>query len=403
MARRGLCSCSLPGFGVLTQDTARFLLLAVLTVLYMACGAVIFSTLERPSELETLRKWQIKIENFSQKHNLALADLKGFLFEYEAAYLIGVRVNATRPQWDLMGAFYFAGTVVSTVGFGRTTPTTRTGKLFLILYGLIGCAAAILFFNLFLERLIVVIAYVMKSYHERKLKRKLRRDVQQADIDEVDNLARWKPSVYHVMLTLCLASVIVSCSASAMFTATEGWSYSDSLYYCFVTFSTIGFGDMVSGWNPHYKNQHLYRFGNSVVILTGICFVYSLFNVISIVIKQFLNWILKNMGSTCHKCQRKLLRLQTNVVMPGTVLRQRTVSIESDGVDSETRGSSRSAEMSIKDLLASNKVSLAVLQKRLAEIPLHRPPVSSAKTGLEGGVGALGIMNNRLAETRTDK
>lgn len=244
----------------------------------------------------------------------------------------------------------------------------------------------------------------MKSYHKRKLKRKLRRDVQQTEIDEVDNLAGWKPSVYHVMLILCLASVIVSCSASAMFSATEGWSYSDSLYYCFVTFSTIGFGDMVSGWNPYYKNQHLYRFGNSVIILTGICFIYSLFNVISIVIKQFLNWILKNMGSTCDKCRRKLFKLQTNVVMPGTMLRQRNESIESDGVlDSETRGPRLSGEMSMKDLLAANKVSLAVLQKQLAEMPLHRPPVSSAQNGLAGGVGALGIMNNRLAETRTDK
>uniref|UniRef100_A0A8C5WQQ1 Potassium channel subfamily K member 13 n=1 Tax=Laticauda laticaudata TaxID=8630 RepID=A0A8C5WQQ1_LATLA len=116
MACRGLCSCSSPTFGNLSEDTARFLLLAVLIILYMGCGAAIFSVIERPSELETLQKWQIKIENFSQKYNLALAELRDFLFEYESAYLIGVRVNTTRPQWDLIGAFFFVGTVVSTVG-----------------------------------------------------------------------------------------------------------------------------------------------------------------------------------------------------------------------------------------------------------------------------------------------
>ncbi|ETE70434.1 Potassium channel subfamily K member 13, partial [Ophiophagus hannah] len=403
MACRGLCSCCSPTFGNLTEDTARFLLLAVLIILYMGCGAAIFSVIERPSELETLQKWQIKIENFSQKYNLALAELRDFLFEYESAYLIGIRVNTTRPQWDLIGAFFFVGTVVSTVGFGRTTPTTRTGRLFLIFYGLIGCAATILFFNLFLERLITVIGCVMKTYHKKKLKRKLPRDVQQAGIDEVGNLAGWKPSVYYVMLILCLVSVIVSCSASAMFSATEGWSYSDSLYYCFVSFSTVGFGDMVSGWNPYYKNQPLYRFGNGVVIFTGICFVYSLFNVTSIVIKQLLNWILKKMGVTCRKCRRKLLRSQTNV-MPGTMWRQHNISIESDGVlDSETEEPRISGESSMKDPLATNRVSLDATQKQLDEIPFHRPSVSPVQNGFAGGVGALGIMNNRLAETSTDR
>lgn len=115
MACRGLCSCSSPGFR-LTEDTARFLLLTVLTLLYMFCGAAIFSVIERPSELEAFQKWQIKIENFSQKYKLPLAELRDFLFEYEAAYRIGIRINMTRDQWDFVGAFYFVGTVFSTVG-----------------------------------------------------------------------------------------------------------------------------------------------------------------------------------------------------------------------------------------------------------------------------------------------
>ncbi|XP_063145052.1 potassium channel subfamily K member 13 [Candoia aspera] len=409
MACRGLCCCSSPGFGIFTEDTARVLLLAALSILYMGCGAAIFSAIERPSELEAFQKWQTTLENFSQKYNLALAELRDFLLEYEAAHLAGIRVNKTRPRWDLVGAFYFVGTVVSTIGFGTTTPTTRTGKLFLIFYGLIGCAGTILFFNLFLERLITIITCVMKSYHKKQLKRKGTHpgNVQQAvGNDELGSLAGWKPSVYYVMLILCLASVIISCSASAMYSATEGWSYVDSLYFCFVAFSTIGFGDLVSGRNTYYKNQQLYQFGNCVFILMGVCCIYSLFNVISIVIKQFLNWILKKMGNTCHKCRRKLFRSRRNVVMPGTVRSQRNISIESDGVlESDTEGHRISGEMiSMKDLLASNKVSLAIMQKQLSEIPsCHGPPgPTSIHNGFAGSVGALGIMNNRLAETSTD-
>ncbi|TNM99838.1 hypothetical protein fugu_012871 [Takifugu bimaculatus] len=58
--------------------------------------------------------------------------------------------------------------------------------------------------------------------------------------------------------------------------------------------------------------------------------------------------------------------------------------------------------ISMKDLAASNKVSLAIMQKQLSESANGYPRTvcsSSRHNGFSGGVGALGIMNNRLAET----
>uniref|UniRef100_A0A673GED5 Potassium channel domain-containing protein n=1 Tax=Sinocyclocheilus rhinocerous TaxID=307959 RepID=A0A673GED5_9TELE len=84
-------------------------------------------------------------------------------------------------------------------------------------------------------------------------------------------LPGWKPSVYHVMLILGLSAIVISCCASAMYTPVEGWAYLDSLYFCFVTFSTIGFGDLVSSQNAVYSYQGLYRLANFFFILTGVC------------------------------------------------------------------------------------------------------------------------------------
>ncbi|XP_066552912.1 potassium channel subfamily K member 12 [Amia ocellicauda] len=391
----------------INEDTGRFLLLALLIALYLLCGAAVFSAVERPSELAAQRRWNRTLSNFSDTFNISLRELSAFLRDYEAAIAAGIRADPQRPRWDFTGAFYFVGTVVSTIGFGMTTPATVAGKVFLIFYGLLGCAGTILFFNLFLERIITLLAVVMKAIHERQLRRSgILPPTLRSTFSDPGSLAGWKPSVYYVMLILGLSAIVLSCCASAMYAPVEGWNYVDSLYYCFVTFSTIGFGDLVSSQNAVYEHQGLYRLANFLFILMGVCCIYSLFNVISIVIKQVLNWMLAKMGCLCcRRCHKPNAFLgRRNAITPGSRLRRGRFSAERDGpYDSDTDGRRLSGEMiSMRDLTASNKVSLAIMQKQLSETANGFPRTvtsSSRHNGFSGGVGALAIMNNRLAET----
>nr|XP_040017227.1 potassium channel subfamily K member 13-like isoform X3 [Gasterosteus aculeatus aculeatus] len=373
------------GCGPVNEDNARFLLLALFIIIYLLCGAAVFSALEQPKEREAKERWAQRFDHFSQRHNLSKKDLKNFLRNYEEANLAGIRVDTVRPRWDFTGAFYFVGTVVSTIGFGMTTPATIGGKVFLMVYGLLGCAATILFFNLFLERVITVIAVVLKSCHQRRHnKAVLPPNGHQVSREngaggagggggvQGQDLAGWKPSVYCVMLILGAAAILVSCCASFMYTAAEGWGYLDSLYFCFVAFSTIGFGDMV------------------------------------------LNWLLMRLEAPCRCClpsrgHHPHRRTRRNVVAPGHLRARRDLSIETDAInDSETdTGRRMSGEMiSMRDFLAANKVNLAIMQKQLSEMAIGHPRQSasgSRQNGFSGGVGALGIMNNRLAETSVDR
>lgn len=92
--------------------------------------------------------------------------------------------------------------------------------------------------------------------------------------------------------------------ASAVYSPMEKWNYFDCVYFCFVTFATIGFGDFVTSQQATYENMELYRFANFMFIVVGCCCIYSLFNVTSIVIKQFLNWLIKKLDFKC-RCFRK--------------------------------------------------------------------------------------------------
>ncbi|XP_017291029.1 potassium channel subfamily K member 13 isoform X2 [Kryptolebias marmoratus] len=410
----------------MNEDNARFCLLAGLILLYLLCGAAIFSALEHPSELRARLLWKQQLSNFTRRYRVNLGALHTLLRQYEEANGAGIRVDALRPRWDFSGAFYFVGTVVSTIGFGMATPATIAGKTFLIFYGLIGCAATILFFNLFLERIITMLAYIMRWCHERRLRcgGAGAMSSREESSGEEDSLEGWKPSVYYVMLILGVASVVIACSASTLYSSMENWSYVDSLYFCFVAFSTIGFGDLVSSQRERYESQGAYRFGNCLFILMGVCCIYSLFNVISIIIKQTLNWILGKLACLgrrrlCSCSKRGSKGIKRNAVHPVSAHRPAGRHRYKDGsvetvCDSETDagaaaeayvGRRLSEEMiSVNEFMVSNKVSLALLQKQLSETAHQGPRQSYGhQNGFSGGVGALAIMNNRLQETSVDR
>lgn len=99
-----------------SRDTGIFYLLWALMALYMLAGAAIFSSLERPAELHAHQLWERRLRDFSQEHNISCEDLKTLLHHYEEARTAGIRTEPGRDLWDIPGAFYFVGTVVSTIG-----------------------------------------------------------------------------------------------------------------------------------------------------------------------------------------------------------------------------------------------------------------------------------------------
>ncbi|XP_050725638.1 potassium channel subfamily K member 13-like [Eriocheir sinensis] len=222
------------------------------------------------------------------------------------------------------------------VGYGAAAPKTQKGKIFCIFYGLVGCSSGILFFNLFLERIITLLAFIMRRRHERN-QRKRMAAIQRAqgvvengqrrtsqDSMEDGSLSAWKPSVYWVMFYLSIASIIVAFLGAIMFMEVEEWTYENAIYFCFVSFSTIGFGDFVSAQR------------------TATCCA----------------------GGQCTSAGRR------NTVSPS---RQQKLSIKRlDGdIDSvygsETERKLSGEMVSMREYISTNKVSLAVMQKQLYE------------------------------------
>ncbi|TGZ53196.1 Potassium channel subfamily K member 13 [Temnothorax longispinosus] len=352
-----MCLC-----GGLAEDNARIILLAVVLAAYMLAGAALFQRLESDLEIRQATEFWRVYHAFRRHHlrgsPLAVQRLHELLYAYGNASATGI-INKRR-RWDFSGSFHFVGTIVSTIGYGSTAPQTTAGKAAVVLYGFFGCSGGILFFNLFLERIITLLAWILRSWHVRRLKRRLRRTTLTSrriskssstqrsflpdildDDDHVD-LDQWKPSVYWVMLYLSVTSCIVACCAAALYAPLEGWDYFDALY----------------------------RFTNFVFLVVGCCCIYSLLNVTSIVIKQGLNYVIHKLQYGNQDVAAPYLpRRQSSVSTVYYSKRRPTRLVGRDSIRAEDNSDTprrMSGEMiSMKDFLSANKVSLAVMQKQL--------------------------------------
>ncbi|KAB7495976.1 Potassium channel subfamily K member 13 [Armadillidium nasatum] len=194
------------------EDSIRFFILAALIILYMTVGAAVFFALEEPHETERLKSFQtslsLSIEDIKasiEGRNITMVQIEELLYLWGNASEDGF-VSSNR-KWDYAGSFHFVYTVVSTTGFGATAPNTSGGKIFLIFYGLLGCSSGILFFNLFLERIITVITWIMKVLNKRQDEHlQLKAHSEERSNDDDDVLDDWKPSVYWVIFYLTVFS-----------------------------------------------------------------------------------------------------------------------------------------------------------------------------------------------------
>lgn len=81
-----------------------------------------------------------------------------------------------------------------------------------------------------------------------------------------------------IMISMNMSTLVVALGAWA-FSRYEGWSYLDSVYYCVITLTTVGFGDFVALQNPQQRQLDYVAF-SIFFILVGLAVVSSAMNLL---------------------------------------------------------------------------------------------------------------------------
>ena len=205
------------------RRNVRTLSLIVVTFTYLLIGAAVFDALEGPhneNAFEALN--QIK-SDIMTRYNMTEEDYK--LMEL---LIIERKPHKNGPQWKFAGSFYYALVVLTLIGYGHSTPNTKFGKTFTIGYAALGIPAAMVMFQSMGERMNKAFSVII-----RKLRSVL--GCSRTEATEIELIA----------FSLFTSSVMIS-GGALLYHTQEGWSLFDSMYYTFITLSTIGFGDFVA-------------------------------------------------------------------------------------------------------------------------------------------------------------
>lgn len=231
-------------------------------IIYLLFGALVFSSIERPVEEQLRRDMDALRRDFLNRSCVNATALEAFLSKVLRANKYGVSVlrNASSASsWDLASSMFFANTLVTTVGYGHTTPLSDMGKAFSILYALIGVPFTMLVLTACVQKLLVPLVLV-----------------------PVGLLQRWglepRPAVVvHFVVLLVLVVLGFFVAPAAIFSTLEvSWSFLDGMYFCFISLFTIGLGDFVPGTQPRQKNRALYQVSVMVYLFLGLMMMFLL-------------------------------------------------------------------------------------------------------------------------------
>ncbi|KAM9828396.1 potassium channel subfamily K member 15 [Syngnathus typhle] len=240
------------------KQNVRTLSLILCMLSYLLVGAAVFDALESETESARRRYLEQKRNEMKKKYFFSEDDYR----DIERVVLQAVPHRAGR-QWKFAGSFYFAITVITTIGYGHAAPSTDAGKVFCMFYAVLGIPLTLVMFQSLGERMNTFVRYLLQ-----KTKKCL----------GFKNTAVSMENMVIVGFLSCIGTLCVGAAAFAHF---EGWSFFHAYYYCFITLTTIGFGDFVALQKKEdLQEKTFYAVFSFMYILVGLTVIGAFLNLV---------------------------------------------------------------------------------------------------------------------------
>ena len=284
-------------FGInFEKETIIFFMYMLLYVALLFIGGITFTRIEGPNERKTNEILGMEQE-FHKKEILSI--LNGYFDNEETQELFlqlqkhssGFDENPFFIKWSFTNSLLFSFTILTTIGYGRFSPSTLGGQIFLMIYGLIGIPLTAICLGRAADRILHIFKWfshiksdkVEKAFHAldedgsgeldndefKKAMKELGVELTSDEFDEIWTLVdqdgsgtidldEFREIVENLNLNVTAAaakkneSIITSIVILLWlgigilgFTLIENWHPFKSFYFLFVSLTTIGLGDVI--------------------------------------------------------------------------------------------------------------------------------------------------------------
>ncbi|KAK3590223.1 hypothetical protein CHS0354_041287 [Potamilus streckersoni] len=210
-----------------------------LLVVYSFVGAGIFMTVEGGRHENNSKanmaeiRGELLLTIFSNGSASNMSTVEAILLKYDSA-VIETYIVGSKNEWDFWKSLFFATTVFTTIGYGNKVPETKLGRGITMLYSAIGIP-------LFLLVMGDVGGY-LKSLLYRKLQKYW---CCRTHGNKCLGDTKHKPKTVVITLVAALIMITYLFIGTFIYTRWEAWTFFDTFYFLFISFTTIGFGDIV--------------------------------------------------------------------------------------------------------------------------------------------------------------
>lgn len=225
---------------------------------HLLVGAAVFDALESDHEMREEEKLKAEEIRIKGKYNISSED-------YRQLELVILQSEPHRAgvQWKFAGSFYFAITVITTIGYGHAAPGTDAGKAFCMFYAVLGIPLTLVMFQSLGERMNTFVRYLLKR------------------IKRCCGLRNTEVSMENMVTVGFFSCMGTLCIGAAAFSQCEEWSFFHAYYYCFITLTTIGFGDYVAlQTKGALQKKPLYVAFSFMYILVGLTVIGAFLNLV---------------------------------------------------------------------------------------------------------------------------
>ncbi|XP_034015746.1 uncharacterized protein kcnk17 [Thalassophryne amazonica] len=242
---------------------APILLLGVIYVLYVLIGGVIFWKLEGDlgkKDISLIRSNKEKLLKTYSCLNQEGLEAVAQVVQDASKVGLSLRGNSTSYGfWRFTSSAVFAATVVTTIGYGNISPSTMSGQIFCVFFALVGIPLNMVVLNR-VGKYMLLLERNISDFLQKRTKKRM--------------CTRFFVHLVSYMCGLVLFFVV----PMIVFQQHEGWTLSEGIYYCFITLSTIGFGDYVADSNPDKVYPQWYNILMACWIFFGLAWLALIIN-----------------------------------------------------------------------------------------------------------------------------